>query len=381
MRKALVISCFFSKGGASRPYQAYEYLKKEYDVEVVYSLFSHHSKEYIEKYEDINFIPIKPIKYNKNISIKRIISHIDFGIKVKKILKKKDIDLIYVAVPVNIVGYLVVKAAKRKGIKTIVDIVDIWPEALPITTYLKKILDWNIFKVWKGMRNWAINNCDIVISESDYFTNKINKDINKDINVIHLSKPQSIILDSENIVLNGSLTIAYLGAINNIYDFESLIEICKIIKDNGRSILLEIIGDGERKDWLINQLEINNIPYKYYGKIYSEDEKYKILKNAHFGFNGYKEITEVALSYKTIDYLSYGVPLLNSTKGDTNQIIDQHGCGINYSHNNLEKICENIINLSDKEFKIMKQKSYDVFLKYFSQELYEKKMDLLLNKL
>lgn len=378
MKKALVISCFFSKGGASRPYQAYEYLKKEYDVEVLYSLFSHSSKNYIEKYEDINFIPIKPIKYDKNISLRRIISHIDFGIKAKKIVKKKNIDLIYVAVPANIVGYLVVKVAKSKGIKVIVDIVDIWPEALPIPTYLKKVLDWNIFRSWRYMRNWAISNCDIAISESYYFNQKIN---NNKINVIHLSKPHSNILDLKSVKLNNKLLIAYLGSINNIYDFEGLIKICKIIKDKGKNIQLEIIGDGERKDWLINQLEINNINYKYYGKIYCEAEKYDILKNVHFGFNGYKGTTEVALSYKSIDYLSYGVPLLNSTKGDTKQIIDQYMCGMNYDHNNLEKICENIISLSDEEFKIMKQKSYDVFLKYFSQEVYESKMDLLLNKL
>jgi len=49
-----------------------------------------------------------------------------------------------------------------------------------------------------------------------------------------------------------------------------------------------LIGDGERKDWLLSVLKESNIKYTYFGKIFEEEKKKEILSKCDFGFNGYK---------------------------------------------------------------------------------------------
>lgn len=374
MKKALVISCFFNKNNTSRPYLAYKYLSEKLETKIIYSEFSHTTKEY-EIIEGDELIGVKAKRYNKNISINRVISHIDFSIKVKKIIKKEKPDLIYIAIPPNILGYVVVSVAKKMKIKTIIDIVDIWPEALPIPKYINKIMELTIGLVWKNLRSYCINKSDYIISESDYFKEKIKS--NKYIDVIHLCKLQDIDNTLKNKIpykRSNDLTIGYLGAMNNIYDFDSLIEICKRMKET-RNIKLSIIGDGERRKWLLNELSKFNIEYEYFGKIFDEEQKRRILSKCDFGFNGYKDTTEVALSYKSIDYLSYGIPLINSAKGDTWNFIEKEKIGINYYKSDIDSIIYKLNQISRDEIISMKNNSLSIFINNFSWNKYTEKME------
>lgn len=379
MKKALVISCFFEMTDTSRPYLAYKYLSEKVQTKIIYSKFSHTTKKYrIIEGEDL--IGIKPKKYKKNISVNRVISHIDFSIKVKKIIKKENPDLIYVAIPPNILGYTVILLSHKMGIKTIVDIVDIWPEALPIPSPINMILNLTVGKLWKSLRSYCINRSDCIISESEYFKKKLK--LNEDVNVIHLCKLENNIdISNRYKIIDKNytkITIGYLGSMNSIYDFDSLIEICKKIKKY-RDIKLVIIGDGERKEWLLDQLDKFDVEYEYFGKIFDEQEKYKILSKCDFGFNGYKDSTEVALSYKSIDYLSYGIPLINSAKGDTWELVKNENIGINYTSSDIDEIIEYIKNLNQKDIICMKESAFNIFVSKFSWSKYREEMDRILN--
>lgn len=379
--KILVISCFFDNINTSRPNLAYKYFLSRFETKLVYNTYSHVDKKY-KIHEEENFIPINAIKYKKNISLKRIISHIDFSVKVKQLIKKEKPQYVYITIPPNILGYLCIKLCKKLNIKTIIDIVDIWPEAFPVNNKYKKIFNILIGRLWRKIRTRCINMADYIISESDYFYKIINIERGNNTETIYLCKYMEdkceVDKELDNIVNSESaIKIAYLGSINNIYDFESLIEICKNINlnSNNKNVEVHIIGDGENRNWLLKQLNINNIKYKYYGKIFDEQEKYEILKKCNFGFNGYKENTEVALSYKSIDYLSYGLILINSAKGDTYEILKKNKVGLNYNRQNINNICKTISNMSNIDILEMRKKSYNLFLKEFNFGVYCSKMD------
>ena len=81
-------------------------------------------------------------KYNKNISLDRIFSHIVFSVKLffkKEIMTSK---IIICSVPTNlaIIPLLLIKLIKPKT-RIIIDIVDIWPEAIPLNKNTKKIFN------------------------------------------------------------------------------------------------------------------------------------------------------------------------------------------------------------------------------------------------
>lgn len=379
MRKVLIISCFIDKIENARPYLAYKFFRNNYDTKVIYSEFSHTFKKYI-KYEDENFIPVKTLSYKRNISFSRILSHIIFALKIKGIIKEEKPDLIYITTPPNTAAYSVIKiVGKNKKTKVIIDIVDIWPETLPIPIVCKRYFNFFVGWFWKYLRNYALKRADYIVCQSNYFKQKLALKGNN-VQVIHLAK---IIKYREKATVDAVsgkvIKIAYLGSMNTITDFDTLLKISKTPGLNNIEIIL--IGDGERKDWVLSALKESNIKYTYFGKIFEEEKKKEILSKCDFGFNGYKSNTEVALSYKSIDYLSYGLPLINSAKNDTWDYVEKYKNGFNYNKNAIEQLIENLKTLNCTELEKMKKNAYQCFLENFTWDKYKTRMSDVLNYL
>ena len=379
MRKVLIISCFIDKIENARPYLAYNFFRSNYDTKIIYSEFSHTFKKFI-KYDDKNFIPVKTLSYKRNISFSRILSHIIFALKTKGIIKREKPDLIYVTIPPNTAAYSVIKiASKNKKTKVIIDIVDIWPETLPIPIVCKRYFNFFIGWFWKYLRNYALKRADYIVCQSNYFKQKLALEGNN-IQVVHLAKISKYCEKIPVEVAFGRvIKIAYLGSMNTITDFDTLLKIGRAFDLN--NIELNLIGDGERKDWLLSALKENNIKYTYFGKIFKEEKKKEILSKCDFGFNGYKSNTEVALSYKSIDYLSYGLPLINSAKNDTWDCVEKYNIGFNYNENTVDQLIENLKTLNSKELEKMKKNAYQCFLENFTWDEYITQMSDVLNYL
>ena len=104
--------------------------------------------------------------------------------------------------------------------------------------------------------------------------------------------------------------------------------------------MLHIIGEGPEKESLLRKLQTNNINFKYHGSSFDENFKRSVISSCWFGYNGFKKNVEVGLSYKTIDYLSYGTPLLSSLNKstDTFKLLNKNGVGINFDSEKLEEV-------------------------------------------
>lgn len=379
MRKVLIVSCFIDKIENARPYLAYKFFKNNYNTKVVYSEFSHTFKKYI-KYEDENFISVKTLSYRRNISFSRIVSHIIFALKTKEIIKKEKPDLIYVTIPPNTAAYSVIKSAgKNKKTKVIIDIVDIWPETLPIPIVCKKYFNFFVGWFWKYLRNYALKRADYIVYQSNYFKQKMALKCDN-VQVIHLAKISKYCEKATVDLASGKvIKIAYLGSMNTITDFDTLLKIGKSLSLN--NIEITLIGDGERKDWLLSELKKSSIKFTYFGKIFEEEKKKEILSKCDFGFNGYKSNTEVALSYKSIDYLSYGLPLINSAKNDTWDYVEKYDIGFNYNENTVDHLIEDLKTIKSKDLEKMKKNAYQCFLENFTWDKYKAEMSDVLNYL
>lgn len=365
-----IISCFCIKSDNCRPYLAYKYFKENYDVKIIYSNFNHSEKQY-KIYNDTDMIPIHSLSYEKNVSLKRIVSHIKFSLDALKELKKHKPNLVYVHMPPNILGMIITQYCRSNKIEVMCDVVDLWPEAFPISGKIGRVFNYTFGIVWRGLRNYSLQWSTYCIAESEYF---INKFLNKyKVKLVNLSKIGKAI-SYNNEVDKHKIIIGYLGSISNIYDFESLISICNKIKLN-KDLEVKIVGDGEKREWLLRELKNNNIKYNYYGKVFEEKQKQEILRQCTFGYNGYKQSTEVALSYKSLDYLYYGIPLINSTKGDTSYLVEKYNIGFNFNHDNINEVSDRISQLNEKDIIDMKKKCIEVFNSMFSWESYKKAMD------
>jgi glycosyltransferase involved in cell wall biosynthesis len=93
---------------------------------------------------------------------------------------------------------------------------------------------------------------------------------------------------------------------------------------------LWIVGDGDRREWLLGELKRRNISHRYFGSVYDPQQLGDILCRAHLGFNGYVN-TSAAFSTKASTYMSAGLPLLNSMGGDLQRLVMERGLGFNYT--------------------------------------------------
>lgn len=371
--KALIISAWFRPCSNSRAYMVNEYMKKKYKTKLVISDFSHHKKEKIKyDFEDVILIPT--ISYKSNISIRRIVSHINFAKSAAKLIEEENPSIVYICLPPNSVGFYCAKAAKKVGAFIILDILDVWPETIPIKNQiLKEIFLRTMGVLWKKYRNMAKEKANFVIAESNIFSEILKLDKKKS-QVVWLATPLNFEIGiSDYTSKKNELIIGYIGTINKLVDFNSFVKIAKELRN--RKIKIEIIGDGEYKDRFIEKLKEEEIEYKYYGIIYDENIKNGILSQWDFGYNGQKDSVVTGLTYKSIDYFSHGIPLLNSVKNDTWYLIEEYNCGINFTHKNLEEVIRKFNRISCADIKGMKKNTIDLYKNLFTWEIYEENMN------
>lgn len=370
MKKAVVISCF-GWFNARLYYLYYRLQESGYEVKYYISDYQHIEKKRIDK-KDSRFEYIHVPEYRNNVSIQRIISHYIFAKKCLKEIEKEKPDLLYILIPPNIVG----KSAayyKRNNPETklIVDIIDLWPESFP-NNLIKKTF---VYTYWKNVRDYTLDKADKIIVECEYYKSIIGSHFVDKCSTLRLWKPQENVAEIERIIESSktdfctkTISLCYLGSINNIVDLASIHDVLKALRDDGFSIRFHFIGKGSGKDALFDILEGTDCQIIDHGTVYDADIKREILKDCDFGINMMKECVKVGLTVKSVDYLSNALPILSNIKGDTWQLVDMYQIGINYT-GDAEKMVEII-----KKSKVqnMKRNAFRSYLKFFSREAFEK---------
>lgn len=370
-KRALIISCF-DTWYYNRIEPIAEILEeKGYRVKILVSDYQHVKKEYIyDRNDRCTYIHVPG--YKKNLSVKRIASHMLFGVKVNQFLGTCQPDLIYLILPPNNTA-VYCNQYKRKNpcCKYIVDIIDLWPESMPLRG-LKRTLP---ALLWKRMRDESLKTADCIFTECKLYQKKLNNlsDLDKT-GTLYLYKRQSreeyqlvrqIIADRENrgiTVTEDHFSFAYLGSINNIIDIDGICNFLNSLTGKGIRITVEIIGDGERREEFLARLKSAGVICNYHGMIYDETEKIKILTPCDYAFNMMKKTSQVGLTIKSIDYFSYGLPLVNNIRGDTWNLVHKYGIGVNIDGSHIQSISA-----------VDRTKILSIFQKYFSREAFAEK--------
>ncbi len=347
-------------------------------VELLYKAFTgsnHNVKVLMSDYKHIDKIKRNDIKrdyrffhavpYKRNMSINRMYSHIRLSRVIFKCVEKnaRKIDLIWVFAPPNIFISDVAKVKKNNpNIKVIIDLIDLWPETMPIGK-VKKMLS-----PWGKLRNDNLKYADVIVAECNLYRDVLKEEIEgKVVETLYLARKDLGYKPELNLTKNG-LSFCYLGSINNIIDIDSIVRmICYCQKNNDTTV--HIIGDGERKNELIKRLKDTGANVIYHGKVYDRTKKQEILDSCHFGLNIMKESVCVGLTMKSIDYFEFGVPIINNIRGDIWDIVDEFECGINISNDTLLNDIQRISSYQNK-YRINSRSFFD---KELSEEVFDNK--------
>lgn len=355
MKKAVIVTCFESN--EERVTFIMEALKsKGYEVVAITTDFSHIQKKERDSIPE-GYISIQTSRYSKNLSISRLMSHNQFAIDAFFAIDSIKPELLWVVAPCN----SLIKEAnkykrKHKNVKLIIDMIDMWPESLPIDNNKKKLKP---FIWWKNIRTNNINCADEIVTECDLYHEILSKEFKGRITTIHWARDAKAIKYDLNIP-NDKLSLAYIGSINNIIGIDL---IKKLISSINKNVVLHIIGSGEKTDDMLNSLK-DVCEVIYHGNVYDQTEKAMIFNNCHAGINIYKEGLYIGLTVKCIDYFMYGLPIINNIKGDTWSFVENNKVGININENTV--IDENqLVDMRNNNQNII-----DLFNSNFTKEIF-----------
>ena len=340
-----------------------------YDVDLVSSGFQHfekkvRNKELIlrQKYPfKTTFIDVPP--YKKNISLRRVYSNRVAKENVKKYIQKQKYDIVYCSIPANDVAATVAKHCYVNNIPLIVDIEDLWPEAMGMVTkrrLLYKVACLYFFKDAETVYQYA----DAVIGTSDEYTKRA---FQKQHHVI----PQKTIyvgcdLDvfdsgAERYVeeiqkAEDEFWVTYAGSIGRSYDIPTLIEAAKVIRDQGlTNIRIMILGTGVMKDEmesLAKNLGCTNVSFLGY-IAYPKMAAY--LKKSDVLLNSFVKGAPQSIVNKVGDYLAAGKPMINTLESqEFMKLVKTNEFGINIEPENAEALADAIAQYAEN--KVLREK-------------------------
>ncbi len=377
-----IISYHFGEIESSRPLLISECLKNNSDIQDVHVFcanFNHVTKTPTSRTSG-SITEISVYKYKNNISLGRIYSYLEFSYRILfRFNELKRYTILYFCVPSYescLIAFFY-KTFTRK--KNIIDIVDLWPEAIPINSKAKYNIKKALLLFIKPIRKLFLKAiADVLITQSNYFKNIISipsKTFCLPMTYPH--KHHDYIKNTDSI--SQTLSILLIGSINSITDIESLLKILHYLSKFKRTHLT-VIGDGNRLEYLKAKVSELEVTHTFYGFCYDLEIKKKEFSKAHFGYNAYIATTEVSVSYRAMEYLSYGLPLINACKGDLNEIVRTESCGFNFDENTIPELCRLLLAQTPTTLAELNINASKAFDKNFSYENFKNTLSEILKK-
>ena len=344
------------------------------------------------------YLPMRP--YRKNLSARRLLSIRRFAGDVEAYLNGKletlqksrgtawvaENVLVWFLIPANSFVRAASVLKKRYGVRIVLDLIDLWPESIP-RPELQKLPP---MRVWASLRDRYLDCADWIFTECSLYQ-KILDLPEKKTTVLPWFKDEQDGREKTGSSATGSasvvrqdkqpLQIVYLGAVNHIIDIELITEFLRRVKEflgrENRELLLHLIGEGEHKQDFLRSLAEGEIPFRDYGAVYEEEQKKSILQPCSFGLNFMKSSVRVGLTMKSIDYLSFGIPILNTIPDDTWELVDREKIGVNVDRDHLETAVQAVAEISadPEEWQAMHVRARETFEKNFTRQAFWQVLD------
>lgn len=331
-----------------------------YDTTVLLTDFIHSSKSYADwEREGYVLIPTKP--YRKNISAARLYSHHKFAKAVAKYLEELDMDLLHVLLPANSLAK-VAGAYKEKHPDTTLclDVIDLWPETMPISKWKTAYP----FVCWRKLRDDYLDVADRVYCECELFQRVLGRENDEHFRTLYWIKTEDAMMSKPKLH-EDELHLCYLGSINNVIDIDYIVRMCECLSEQKR-VILHIVGDGEKREELVERVCETKAEVRYHGLIYDPEKKQEIFDECQFGLNIMKSSVCVGLTMKSLDYFQAGLPIVNNIEGDTKDFIAEYGIGFH----GYEVLVDQLPRLKMTDYLSMRENVKRLYQDKFTEEVF-----------
>lgn len=304
----------------------------------------------------INIVEVHTPPYSKNISFKRIYSNKELAFNIKQALAKKigEIDVVFCSIAPNDVGAEVAKVCKMAGVPMVVDIEDLWPEAMAMVLKNDSLRNF-LLKGFIRDAEYVYRNCSAAIGTSPDYTARATKHGKRDIpyetvyvgvdlldfdkgaksNIPDVAKPE------------GEFWVTYSGSVSNSYDIINLVKAMEIIENTGHTdIKCKIMGTGTKVSEIQEYISSKNIANVELMGFTKYDYMSAVLCKSDVLVNSFAKGAPQSIVNKVGDYLAAGRPMINTLENHIfTDIVDENRIGVNVEAGNPGSLCNAILNI------------------------------------
>ena len=91
-----------------------------------------------------------------------------------------------------------------------------------------------------------------------------------------------------------------------------------------------------------------------------------------------KESVFIGLTMKSLDYFAGGLPIVNTIAGDTAQLVQTLGVGVNLDRDCPERTAATLANITPEENLAMRRATLDMFHRLFTTNVFQQTLHQLL---
>lgn len=402
MKKIAIITMGVKLEG-EKGYTRFRYLaefltKAGYQVDLITTTFQHWEKkqrdlEQIEKEQypfGLKFI-YEP-GYKRNVDLKRIRSHKKAAQNLRMLLEREaDYDLIYAEIPPNDVALTAAEYAHSKGIPFVVDVNDLWPEAMRMVLDIPVVSDILFYPLLRDAKK-VYSLVSGVVGTSDEYRDRPFLEQKRNVPRITVYVGNEITQFDEGAKAqqnsvsktDGEFWVGYAGTIGTSYDIETLVLAGEELARRGmKQVRIKILGGGPTKEALeelVRARQIYNVEFVGYAPY---DKMAAYLTNCDVLVNSFVKKAPQSIVTKIGDYLAAGKPMINTCSSpEFRKKVEEDGFGINIEAESVdtladavEKFCENpglCREMGDKARKIAEEqfdrpKAYEEIIRLIKQ--------------
>ena len=345
---------FPNEPGANRFIAVAKKLSQKYSVTLVTSKFCHILKSIRAQnpnMQDFKVILIDEPGYQKNVSFKRLLSHHIFCKKFEQFLASynEPIDLVYSAYPLIKTNYILGKYKKKYEYKLVIDVQDIWPEAIsgPIPLFSNTIAQKILAPITKyANETYSLADGLVAVSKT-YLKRSDVKNLDDNLKKVVYIGADSLHFENYEREKKAQKIIAtYIGTMAGSYDLETVVKAAALCHE---FVQIQFIGTGPHEQNLktLNTEHGNYI--RFLGSL-TYDNAMKILISSDIAINPIKATSQATITNKLSDYFCCGLPIISCQESEEVKELLALGGGVQYCANNAADLAKQLIRLSqDRE--------------------------------
>lgn len=288
---------------------------------------------------------LKSVGYRRNVSPQRFVEHFQVARKfAQQIRREPRPDVILASLPTLELAVACVRFGREAGVPVLVDVRDLWPDAIVdlAPRAIRSIASAMLYWMRRAARE-ALRDCTGIIGISDAYL---------DWGLRHAQRPrrhQDAVFPLGYVppvrttdadaaaglrlhglgVDEGRILCWYVGSFGRLYDLAPVLDAAEsAAREFGDSVQFVISGEGELGPaWRQKAAGASNVVFT--GWI-GADEINWLRARAAVGLQPYLAGAPQGLANKLFEYLSAGIPVVSSLRGENEALIAEHDCGITY---------------------------------------------------